>query len=66
MDHKAHPIGLLDILSMRYSAILLRNYFCDINQRIFEKEHTDLQHLYIDGSKFEANATSILGMEESD
>ena len=26
MDMKSHPIGLLDILSMRYSAILLRNY----------------------------------------
>ena len=30
--------------------------FNDINQKIFEKEHVDLQHLYIDGSKFEANA----------
>ena len=30
--------------------------FKDINKKIFEKEHVDLQHLYIDGSKFEANA----------
>ena len=30
--------------------------FSDINQKIFETEHVDLQHLYIDGSKFEANA----------
>lgn len=30
--------------------------FSDINRKIFEKEHVDLQHLYIDGSKFEANA----------
>ena len=30
--------------------------FNDINQKIFETEHVDLQHLYIDGSKFEANA----------
>jgi len=30
--------------------------FHEINQRIFEKEHVDLQHLYIDGSKFEADA----------
>ena len=29
--------------------------FNDINQKIFETEHVDLQHLYIDGSKFEAN-----------
>ena len=34
----------------------IEKLFCDINQKIFEKEHTDLQHLYIDGSKFEANA----------
>lgn len=30
--------------------------FSDINHAIFEEEHVDLQHLYIDGSKFEANA----------
>lgn len=30
--------------------------FKDINQKIFEEEGVDLQHLYIDGSKFEANA----------
>ena len=26
------------------------------NKKIFETEHVDLQHLYIDGSKFEATA----------
>ena len=30
--------------------------FADINRAIFEEEHVDLQHVYIDGSKFEANA----------
>ena len=30
--------------------------FRDINQKIFTEEHVDLNHLYIDGSKFEANA----------
>ena len=34
----------------------IEKLFYDINQKIFEKEHTDLQHLYIDGAKFEANA----------
>lgn len=34
----------------------IEEIFKDINQKIFEKEHVDLQHLYIDGSKFEANA----------
>ena len=28
----------------------------DINKKIFTEEHVDLSHLYIDGSKFEANA----------
>ena len=30
--------------------------FCDINKKIFAEEHVDLSHLYIDGSKFAANA----------
>ena len=34
----------------------IEEIFCDINKKIFEIEHVDLQHLYIDGSKFEANA----------
>ncbi len=34
----------------------IENIFADINHAIFEEDHVDLQHLYIDGSKFEANA----------
>lgn len=30
--------------------------FYDLNRKIFAEEHVDLSHLYIDGSKFEANA----------
>ena len=30
--------------------------FADVNHAIFEEENVDLQHIYIDGSKFEANA----------
>ena len=30
--------------------------FYDLNRQIFAEEHIDLNHLYIDGSKFEANA----------
>ncbi|WP_231034958.1 transposase [Pectinatus frisingensis] len=30
--------------------------FSEINNKIFAKDHVDLSHLYIDGSKFEANA----------
>lgn len=34
----------------------IEDIFNDINQKIFNKENVDLNHLYIDGSKFEANA----------
>lgn len=34
----------------------IEDIFADINHAIFEEEHVDLQHIYIDGSKFEANA----------
>lgn len=34
----------------------IEQIFYDINQSIFKEEHVDLQHIYIDGSKFEANA----------
>ena len=34
----------------------IEEIFSDINKKIFETEHVDLQHLYIDGSKYEANA----------
>ena len=34
----------------------IEEIFADINRKIFEEEQVDLQHIYIDGSKFEANA----------
>lgn len=34
----------------------IQNIFTQINKVIFEKENVDLEHTYIDGSKFEANA----------
>ncbi len=34
----------------------IEEIFYDINQKIFADEHVDLNHIYIDGSKFEANA----------
>ena len=46
----------LDISSIKYLKIRFENIFNDINHAIFNEEHVDLQHLYIDGSKFEANA----------
>jgi len=34
----------------------VEDIFNDINKAIFKKDHVDLNHIYIDGSKFEANA----------
>ena len=34
----------------------IEEIFSDINHKIFAEEKVDLQHIYIDGSKFEANA----------
>lgn len=34
----------------------IEEIFNEINQKIFEEQHVDLEHIYIDGSKFEANA----------
>lgn len=34
----------------------IEEIFYYINQKIFAEEHVDLNHIYIDGSKFEANA----------
>ena len=34
----------------------IENIFDEINREIFKQEHVDLNHIYIDGSKFEANA----------
>lgn len=34
----------------------IEQIFMDINSYIFEKDHVDLEHAYIDGTKIEANA----------
>ena len=34
----------------------IEQIFMDINAYIFSKDHVDLQHIYIDGTKIEANA----------
>lgn len=56
MDHKAPSYRTFGYFINEILSDSIEKLFCDINQKIFEKEHTDLQHLYIDGSKFEANA----------
>ena len=56
MDHKVPSYRTFGYFINEILSESIEKLFCDINQKIFEKEHTDLQHLYIDGSKFEANA----------
>ena len=34
----------------------IEQIFCDVNSYIFEQDHVDLDHTYIDGTKIEANA----------
>lgn len=34
----------------------IEDIFAEINHQIFEREHVDLEHIYIDGTKMEANA----------
>ena len=63
-ENKDEVIEYVDLLTDYYAKqreleILqdkIENIFNDINHAIFNDEHVDLQHLYIDGSKFEANA----------
>ena len=38
----------------------IEDIFNDINKAIFEKDSVDLNHLYIDGSKFEATANGVI------
>ena len=56
LDHKVPSYRTFGYFINEILSDSIEKLFCDINQKIFEKEHTDLQHLYIDGSKFEANA----------
>ena len=56
MDHKTPSYRTFGYFINEILSDSIEDIFCDINKKIFEVEHVDLQHLYIDGSKFEANA----------
>ena len=56
MDHQTPSYRTFGYFINEVLSDSIEEIFCDINKKIFEKEHVDLQHLYIDGSKFEANA----------
>jgi DNA-binding NarL/FixJ family response regulator/transposase len=56
MDHQTPSYRTFGYFINEVLADSIEEIFQDINKKIFETEHVDLQHLYIDGSKFEANA----------
>ena len=56
MDHQTPSYRTFGYFINEVLADSIEEIFLDINKKIFETEHVDLQHLYIDGSKFEANA----------
>ena len=56
MDHQTPSYRTFGYFINEVLANSIEEIFQDINKKIFETEHVDLQHLYIDGSKFEANA----------
>ena len=56
MDHQTPSYRTFGYFIKEILQDKIENIFNDINHAIFNDEHVDLQHLYIDGSKFEANA----------
>lgn len=56
MDHETPSYRTFGYFINEVLGESIEEIFKDINKKIFEEEHVDLQHLYIDGSKFEANA----------
>ena len=56
MDHQTPSYRTFRILYQNVLGPSAEELLNDINKKIFTEEHVDLSHLYIDGSKFEANA----------
>ena len=56
MDHQTPSYRTFGYFINEILQDKIENIFNDINHAIFNDEHVDLQHLYIDGSKIEANA----------
>ena len=60
MDHQTPSYRTFGYFINEILQDKIENIFNDINHAIFNDEHVDLQHLYIDGSKFEANANKYI------
>ena len=56
MDHQTPSYRTFGYFINEILQDKIENIFNDINHAIFNDEHVDLQHLYIDGYKFETNA----------
>ena len=56
MDHQKPSYRTFGYFINEVLADQIEGIFNGVNKAIFEKEGVDLNHLYIDGSKFEANA----------
>lgn len=56
MDHETPSYRTFGYFINEVLGSSVETIFRDISRAIFEKEQVDLQHIYIDGSKFEANA----------
>lgn len=56
-DENSFPSHMtIDNFQKNYLKDNIENIFKEINNYIFNKEHVDLEHIYIDGTKMEANA----------
>lgn len=56
MDHKRPSYRTFGYFINEVLADSIEDIFNEINRKIFDEDHVDLSHIYIDGSKFEANA----------
>lgn len=56
MDYKTPSYRTFGYFINEVLAESIEELFYDINKEVFKKEKVDLNHIYIDGSKFEANA----------
>lgn len=64
MDHQTPSYRTFGYFINEILQDKIENIFNDINHAIFNEEHVDLQHLYIDGSKFEANANKYTWVQK--
>lgn len=55
-DMKAPSFATFGNLIRNELTASIEQIFIDINTYIFQKDHVDLEHTYIDGTKIEANA----------